>query len=722
MIYSNNAFKYYKHGLMPVPTEGKMPVISKWNNYDQYDDDFIQDLVEKYPNHNIGVLLGHGIVAFDVDYEGEKQTEIYQIIRNLLPRILVEKIGKKGFTAFFSGNVRSCKKKIGSTLGFEVLSEGKQTVIPPSLHPDTQKPYLWSDKSILDFDLSELPELTQEIVDSIELAVNEFLTGKSVVGTRNAAIWGYAFQSAKDSIDYETWKNKVIEYDRKKHHSRSYFEDPKERGYKTPEAFADYMCKSWLRSIKTAYKKYYDIDFDFGVEIDLKMDLPETGFYKVETIPTKKEGEFKKKATPDFRFAAQYCAQRGDMTFNDSFSYFYKDKRWVPISKNGLNNFITRTSPEHWSPFHFEGFSKSIKALCDHDSRFWLSTEGLINLNNGILDVRTTELIPHSNQYFFKGVVPVNYDPEAMCPLFLKFLNEIFEDDQELVELIREMIGYIIMGGRPFLHKAFALYGGGRNGKSTLLSIMMALIGAENYSVVPMSSIDKPFSAVMLDGKLANIVGETPGDGINTEAFKSLVAGEPMIASFKGKDEFVINPIVRLIFACNNMPIFSEHTTAIRERLVMIPFNKIFKGEDVDVHLYEKLKEELPGILNFALHGVGRVMSLGKISEPQRSSELKDVFIEETDSVYAFYKECCFESSSQGFMPSFLFFKKYNDYCKASNRKPRKDCGFYKAFKKYVPERFYKETNKTSGYQNLSVSLPDESDYGLFMRRSEKQH
>lgn len=152
----------------------------------------------------------------------------------------------------------------------------------------------------------------------------------------------------------------------------------------------------------------------------------------------------------------------------------------------------------------------------------------------------------------------------------------------------------------------------------------------------------------------------------------------------------------------------------------MIPFNKTFKGENIDVHIFEKLKSELPGILNFALHGVGRVMAIGKLTEPESSGELKDEFLVETDSVYAFYKECCFEHPSMGFVPSFIFYNKYNQFCDAGNRKPRKDNVFYKSFKKLVPEKFHERRNHAYGYKGLSLELPSDSTPEVFIRKGNR--
>jgi len=105
--------------------------------------------------------------------------------------------------------------------------------------------------------------------------------------------------------------------------------------------------------------------------------------------------------------------------------------------------------------------------------------------------VLTGELLPHSYKYMFKYCSPVEYSPTAECPLWEKFLMEVFNNNIELYDLAQRLFGYIIIGGRPFLHRAFCLYGNGRNGKSTFLDVLKAVLGKESYSVVSMAKLDK---------------------------------------------------------------------------------------------------------------------------------------------------------------------------------------------------------------------------------------
>lgn len=342
---------------------------------------------------------------------------------------------------------------------------------------------------------------------------------------------------------------------------------------------------------------------------------------------------------PDYNGYADYIRDEIHMIANDKFVYRYDGKKYKYVGKIELDKLCFDLTNREVKPENVGKFNKTTLANCflEHDD--FHPPEGFINLKNGILDLKTGELSPHSPKYYFKSCLNHNYDPAAECPEFMKFLDYVFEGDQELVKLTAECFGYTLMGGTPVSHKAFMLFGEGRNGKSTWLDTLVELIGYDNKSSVSMKNLDKPFSMVRLDGKLANIVEESPYK-IDPEAFKNIVSGGSVSAAHKGKDEYDLRVKARLFFAANKFPSFQDASVGNRERLIIIPFKKFIKPEDRDTDIQNKLNKEMSGILNFALLGLEMLRERKfKFIQSKASKDIFEEYIEETDSVIRWFKE-----------------------------------------------------------------------------------
>jgi hypothetical protein len=100
----------------------------------------------------------------------------------------------------------------------------------------------------------------------------------------------------------------------------------------------------------------------------------------------------------------------------------------------------------------------------------------LLNVANGVLDLRTGELRPHHRNDLLTMIAPVSYDPNAPCPKFRAFLTRIFDGDSELIEYVKRALGYSLTGDTG-ARKLFIAEGGGANGKSTLFNLVADVLG-----------------------------------------------------------------------------------------------------------------------------------------------------------------------------------------------------------------------------------------------------
>lgn len=385
---------------------------------------------------------------------------------------------------------------------------------------------------------------------------------------------------------------------------------------------------------------------------------------------------------PDYHGLADYMVEVNKIISTDSYAYVYEDNFYQYIGRNSLSSKIDALTKGKLSPNHLNGFIQMIFAKSDQKAKTLLPTDGLINLQNGILDVKANKLLPHSHNYFFKYKLPHIYNPTATCPRFKQFLEYIFEKQPEYVDITAEVFGYCLLGGSQYLHKSFILYGEGRNGKSTWLDILHTLLGHENVSSVSLANLTKPFSVVNLDGKLANIVDETPNDQINAEAFKTATSGGFLTAAHKGKPEYSVRVDARFLFATNRLPNFNESSLGIKERLYFIRFDQYILPNKRDPSVKKMIiNQEMSGVLNFAILGLQRLLKRGHLPTSTGNDETMDEFKMDSDSVYEFFSEKIeVDVAKDSFMSTSTLYTEYTTYCQESGRKPMSRLGFVRRF------------------------------------------
>lgn len=171
-IFADNALKYFECGynVIPLRPNTKIPALLNWSQWcENRQEGFqVENWAYSEPHCNIGIPLGvaSNIIALDFDNDVDN---IHQGIAQLVAGSPVKKKGNKGFTAFYRFNGEAPKKwyKDGKAI-VELLSTGNQTVIPPSVHPDTKAPYIWiTPESLLDFTANDLPTLPIDFIEKV---------------------------------------------------------------------------------------------------------------------------------------------------------------------------------------------------------------------------------------------------------------------------------------------------------------------------------------------------------------------------------------------------------------------------------------------------------------------------------------------------------------------------------------------------------------------------
>ncbi len=270
-----------------------------------------------------------------------------------------------------------------------------------------------------------------------------------------------------------------------------------------------------------------------------------------------------------------------------------------------------------------------------------------INALNGEIhfDGDKWKLIPHCREHFRTTQIPVEFDPQAQCPRFDQFVVEVVYEkgleEKMKTFLIHEMLGYAMLASAKY-EKFFLLIGDGANGKSVLLSVLIELVGVQNITSVQPSQFDNSFYRAHLHRKLANIVTELKvGVPVADDWLKKIASGELTSADHKFKPPFEFYPFSTCIFAANHLPETRDCSPAMFRRAVMLDFTRVFREDEQDVNLKDKLKAEMSGILNRALDGLARVIKRGRFTEPTTSAKLKRRWQHEADHVAEFVDEKC---------------------------------------------------------------------------------
>ncbi|EOU2041247.1 DNA primase [Clostridium perfringens] len=266
----------------------------------------------------------------------------------------------------------------------------------------------------------------------------------------------------------------------------------------------------------------------------------------------------------------------------------------------------------------------------------------LVNVRNGLLDIRNMSFKEHTPSYLSTVQLNVEYNPQVDCPQFKKFLNEVL--DCKLIPLVQEIVGYLLTTNTAS-QKAFVFWGPARTGKSTLLWVVeYLLLGKKNVSNIPWQEIGDKFKTAELLGKLANVFSDLPSKSIDDTGIFKVVTGEDyLMAEKKNKNPFKFKPFARLVFSCNELPRnYVDRTEGFYRRLIIVPFNRQIEKNKIDKALKYKFQREKEGIFNWALEGLKRLYENNfEFSENELTDGVKKEYKRENNNVISFVEECC---------------------------------------------------------------------------------
>jgi len=348
-----------------------------------------------------------------------------------------------------------------------------------------------------------------------------------------------------------------------------------------------------------------------------------------------------------------------------------------------------------------------IKAQTYSDIESFDSDPNLITLENGILNLETLELTPHTPDYLSRVLLPVEYinpkyesiEDNLKDTLFWKYLKSSFtikgKFRDEDFETVLEIIASPIIK-RHVDEKAFMFLGNGENGKSVCLNFIESLLGKNNVTHIPLQKIasDKNMSAD-LDGKSANIFSDLEKNELrHTGEIKNIVSGEGLHVQKKYKDPFTLYPFCKLMFSCNRFPKSFDQSQGFFRRWIIIKWDRNFEGDpERDSKLREKLmnnQDEKNLVFSCLVKISNKLNKIGKFTHSKDWKTIQKEWNENADPIDDFTNNHIIDSES--YKSKRETYQFYKDYCFEKGETPLGMGQFSKQFSEYYDEdRIVKE-------------------------------
>lgn len=702
------ALSYCDRGWFIVPCSGKKPYLDSWPSI-RATREQITEWWTKWPEATIGLITGSASGVIRVDADGQEAVRRLYGILDGQPDTMEYATPSGGRGWLFEG---SCEKIVlwkgkGEHEELRVQGDGEQCIIPPS------PGWNWiSDKHLAPLPLrikstvlslraaKAVAELEKQLNISVVIDDEQIQAALNCIPPDDRDVWiriGMALHSVSDKylevwVDWSKGSNKFKDgecegiwqnFTKGKISIGTLFHIAKEHGYRyrreplTGIGNANILAKEIAGKIKYSdIKGWYSWTGKYwkqeGAELDVREAAKDSITQRYESairnlLAVRELGEDSEAKTKRLKSIGKVVS-------------------WLIMSQSvkHVMESITLAQSKPSVRVNYRDFDKHPYFL---------------NCANGVLNLKTMELWPHNPEYMLSQISPTEYWPEALCPRWDRFLKEVFVE-QELIDWMQKLLGYCISGdvGEHILP---VWHGSGRNGKSTLVKVMINVLGP-HYAATAPSGFTVLHKNEQHPAKLATLYGKRfvadleTGDGakLDEALVKRLTGGDQMRARGMYENFWEFDQTHKLILATNYVPSVKGLDVAMQSRIRLVPFTQSFLGRE-EKGLDEVLANEASGILRWLVEGCHKWMQEG-LGKTESVSIATNEYWSEQDSVKAFFEECIVQVKDNKILKGAVS-EAYRIFCSNNCRTPVAPKTFGTSFTKLGVERegtnYYKHIN-----------------------------
>jgi putative DNA primase/helicase len=630
----------------PLQIKNKIPLLTSWEKRASTDESTIRMWASQYKDCNWGIATGKGsdVIVIDIDPQHGGDLNWRKLIseHGEVETVSV-KTGSGGVHLYFKypENIDIGNRSGINGKGIDVRGNNGQVVAPFSIHPNGNM-YVWIN-SPDEYDVADIPDWLLELIESNVESDFTPVGAKMDRGNRNNSVYHAALALARQGTTEEFAIDVV-------------------RKWVRDQGFIDMPDIELLATIDSAYKAASKRTLDISERSDT--------------------------------FNAEVLIENygSDLIYIPGMGWFHwNEKVWEPDSDNAITSQLfmkcmkalreessqkmATVSSKHEAKELAATIQWTIKSLSASSINAAVSLAGtfssvrkrvdeidspvssmLLNCNNGTIDLQTGQLRKHNKSDMITKMVPIDFDPNAVCPFWESTFELIFSGNKHLIDFMHRALGYSITGLTD--ERCFFICWGesGANGKSTILETIQGILGA-GYSqmsdmvVITSTTVDNRVSSSLakLQGSRFVSMNEAEEHQKLSEALiKQLTGGDTVQACFKYKNPFEYVPKFKLWIRTNEKPVVRSQTNSIWDRIKLIPFERSIPKEqrlprsEVDA----RLDAEKQGILTWLVEGARRWTEEKTLNDPQEISAAVQGYRTDSDIVKMFMEECTEEGKT----------------------------------------------------------------------------